>query len=313
MMSVVASGQQEKRSAALSSVVAAIFLTSLKIVVGLLTNSLGILAEAAHSGLDLVAALVTFFSVRKSDQPPDDSHLYGHGKIENLSALVETGLLLATCVWIIYEAVQRLFFRVVVVDASLWAFLVMAISIVVDVSRSRILKRAAVKYNSQALEADALHFSTDIWSSSVVILGLIGVVLAERNPSLAFLHRADAIAALGVALIVIYVSVQLGRRCIDGLMDAAPAGLASAIQRAVEAIPGVADCHHIRVRTSGAHVFVDLHASFSGARSLEDVHRQTEAIEAVVLELEPRADVTVHPEPIDLRPDGGWGPATFPR
>jgi cation diffusion facilitator family transporter len=312
-MSLAATGHQEKRSAALSSVVAAIFLTSLKIVVGLLTNSLGILAEAAHSGLDLVAALVTFFSVRKSDQPPDDNHLYGHGKIENLSALVETGLLLATCVWIIYEAVQRLFFRVVEVDASLWAFLVMAISIVVDFSRSRILKRAAVKYKSQALEADALHFSTDIWSSSVVIVGLFGVVLAEGNPRLAFLHRADAIAALGVALIVIYVSIQLGRRCIDGLMDAAPAGLASAIQRAVEAIPGVADCHHVRVRTSGAHVFVDLHATFSGARSLEDVHRQTEAIEAAVLKLEPRADITVHPEPTEARPDDGWGPVTFPR
>ena len=312
-MTVAASGHLEKRSAALSSVVAAIFLTSLKVVVGLLTNSLGILAEAAHSGLDLVAALVTFFSVRKSDQPPDDNHLYGHGKIENLSALVETGLLLATCVWIIYEAVQRLFFRVVEVDASLWAFLVMAISIVVDFSRSRILKRAAVKYNSQALEADALHFSTDIWSSSVVILGLVGVGLAERNPRLAFLHRADAIAALGVALIVIYVSVQLGRRCIDGLMEAAPAGLAAAIQRAVEAIPGVADCHQVRVRTSGARIFVDLHATFSGGRSLEDVHRQTEAIEAAVWDLEPRADVTVHPEPIDPRPDGGWGPVNLPR
>ena len=312
-MSVAGTGKQEKSSAALKSVVAAVFLTGMKTVVGLLTNSLGILAEAAHSGLDLVAALVTYFSVRKSDQPPDDNHLYGHGKIENLSALVETGLLLATCVWIIYEAVQRLFFRVVDVNASLWAFLVMAISIVVDASRSRILRRAAVKYNSQALEADALHFSTDIWSSSVVILGLFGVKLAEGNPRLAFLHRADAFAALGVAMIVIYVSIRLGRRCIDGLMDTAPAGLAGAIQRRVEAIPGVVDCHQIRVRTSGAHVFVDLHASFSGARSLEDVHRQTEAIEAAVRELEPRADITVHPEPVEPPPDGGLGPLPLSR
>jgi cation diffusion facilitator family transporter len=298
----------EKRSAAMSSVVAAVFLTSLKIVVGVLTNSLGILAEAAHSGLDLVAALVTLFSVRKSDQPPDDSHLYGHGKVENLSALVETLLLLATCVWIIYEAIERLFFRDVVVDASIWAFLVMAVSIFVDVTRSRILKRAAVKYHSQALEADALHFSTDVWSSSVVILGLIGVRLAAGNLHLAFLHRADAVAALGVSVIVIYISLQLGKRCVDGLMDAAPAGLAENIRQRVESMPGVAECHQIRVRTSGAHVFVDLHATFSGGRSLEDVHRQTEIIEAAIRELEPRADVTVHPEPAEPRPGGGRNP-----
>jgi cation diffusion facilitator family transporter len=292
----------EKRSAAMSSVVAAVFLTSMKIIVGVLTNSLGILAEATHSALDLVAALVTLFSVRKSDQPADDSHLYGHGKVENLSALVETLLLLVTCVWIIYEAIQRLFFRVVEVDASIWAFLVMVVSIFVDVTRSRILKRAAVKYHSQALEADALHFSTDVWSSSVVILGLIGVRLAEVNLRLAFLHRTDAVAALGVAVIVIYVSLQLGKRCIDGLMDAAPAGLAESIRQRVESMPGVAECHQIRVRTSGAHVFVDLHATFPGGHSLEDVHRQTEIIEAVVRELEPRADVTVHPEPAESQP-----------
>jgi cation diffusion facilitator family transporter len=296
-MTTLSAAVHEKRSAALSSVVAAVFLAGLKVVVGVLTNSLGILAEAAHSGLDLVAALVTYFSVRKADQPPDTNHLYGHGKIENLSALAETGLLLATCVWIIYEAIQRLLFRVVVVDASVWAFVVMLVSIVVDVSRSRILKRAALKYKSQALEADALHFSTDIWSSSVVIVGLIGVRLAELRPGLGFLHRADALAALGVAVIVIHVSLRLGRRCVDGLMDAAPAGLAAAIQGRVEIIPGVTDCHQVRVRTSGAHVFVDLHATFSGARSLEDVHRQTEVIEAAVRELEPRADVTVHAEP----------------
>ena len=121
-----AHAEKEKRDAALSSVAAAVFLTVLKLVVGLMTGSLGILAEAAHSGLDLVAALVTFFAVRFSDRPPDEEHLYGHGKIENLSALVETLLLLITCVWIIYEAIQRLFFKEVEIEASFWAFAVMA-------------------------------------------------------------------------------------------------------------------------------------------------------------------------------------------
>ncbi len=169
MTVILETAEREKTSAALSSVVAAVALTTLKIIVGLLTGSLGILAEAAHSGLDLVAALVTFFAVRVSSKPADREHRYGHGKVENLSALFETVLLLITAVWIIYEAIQRLFFHPVAVEVSFWSFIVMAISIGIDYTRSRILYKAARAHNSQALEADALHFSTDIWSSSVVI------------------------------------------------------------------------------------------------------------------------------------------------
>ena len=154
-------GEHEKKNVALSSVVAAVFLTSIKLVVGLLTGSLGILAEAAHSGLDLIAAVVTYIAVRVSGRPPDSEHHYGHGKVENLSALIETLLLLATCAWIIYEAVNRLFFEDVLVEATPWAFAVMAVSIIVDFTRSRALMKAAKKHGSQALEADALHFSTD--------------------------------------------------------------------------------------------------------------------------------------------------------
>ena len=156
---------REKRIVAATSVAAAVFLTGAKLIVGLMTGSLGILAEAAHSALDLVAAVITFFAVRISDRPADDSHPYGHGKVENLSALVETALLLLTCAWIVYEAVRRLFFADIAINPSLWAFLVIGLSIVIDFSRSRALSRVAKKYGSQALEADALHFSTDIWSS----------------------------------------------------------------------------------------------------------------------------------------------------
>lgn len=183
---------REKKIVAATSVVAAVFLTGGKLTVGLLTGSLGILAEAAHSALDLVASAITFFAVRISDRPADESHLYGHGKVENLSALAETQLLLITCVWIIYEAMQRLFFVSVKVDASLWAFLIMAISIAVDFSRSRALSRVAKKYKSQALEADALHFRTDIWSSAVVIAGLALVRFGEH---LAFLVSPSATAS----------------------------------------------------------------------------------------------------------------------
>ncbi len=294
--------EQEKTSAALSSVLAAIGLTTFKIIVGVTTGSLGILAEAAHSGLDLVAAMVTLFAVRFSGKPADSEHLYGHGKIENLSALFETLLLLGTCVWIIYEAIQRLFFKQVVVEASIWAFIVMAVSIIVDFTRSRVLAAAARKHNSQALEADALHFSTDIWSSSVVILGLIGVFIAGRIPALSFLHKADAGAALGVAVIVIYISVQLGGRTIQALLDSAPAGMVEKITQALAELPGVIDCHNVRIRYSGPHMFVDVHVTMDGSLTLYEAHHLSDEIEQKVGMLSPGADVTVHPEP-ENKPD----------
>ena len=290
-------GSHEKRAAAFTSVVAAIALTMLKLTVGLMTNSLGILAEAAHSALDLVAALVTFFAVRVSDKPADPGHPYGHGKVENLSALFETLLLLVTCVWIIYESISRLFFRSAEVIPSAWGFVVMGVSIAVDASRSRLLYRTAKKYGSQALEADALHFSTDIWSSAVVILGLAGVQLASRSLGLSFLRNTDAIAALVVAAIVIYVSIQLGVRAVQALLDHAPAGLQGEIKRVVEVIPEIIDCHHIRIRTSGPRIFVDVHVTVPGERTLQTAHDLTVEVEEAVRKIAPTADVTVHAEP----------------
>src|SRR5438105_3019304 len=210
----------EKRAVAGNSVLAAIGITALKIVVGVTTGSLGILSEAAHSGLDLIAATVTLFSVRVSDKPADADHQYGHGKVENFSAFIETGLLLLTCVAIIYEAVRRLFFHPeeMSIRPSIPAFLVMFFSMAVDFWRSRALGRIATKYDSQALEADALHFSTDIWSSGVVVLGLLLVWLGERF-GVGWLRDADPIAALFVAAVVIWVSWRLARRTIDALLD----------------------------------------------------------------------------------------------
>lgn len=289
--------EQEKSFAALSSVIAAVALTMFKIIVGILTGSLGILAEAAHSALDLVAALVTLVAVRLAGKPADHEHHYGHGKIENLSALFETLLLLVTCGWIIYEAIQRLFFKEAHVEASIWAFVVMAISIFIDYNRSRILYAAARKHNSQALEADALHFKTDIWSSSVVILGLVGVFIAENVPSLAFLKLADAIAALGVAVIVIIVSIQLGVRTVRGLLDSTPPGMAEEITKVVERIPGVIDVHDLRVRYSGPYHFVDAHLHVDGDQSVSEAHTLTETIENAIHQIIPGADILLHAEP----------------
>ncbi|HQT93800.1 MAG TPA: cation-efflux pump [Thermoanaerobaculaceae bacterium] len=288
---------REKRSAAASSVVAAVFLTAIKVVVGIATGSLGILAEAAHSGLDLVAAVVTLFAVRASGKPADREHTYGHGKIENLSALFEAILLLATCMWIIYEAVQRLWFKTVVIEASAWAFAIMAVSIVVDVTRSRMLARVAKKYDSQALEADALHFSTDIYSSAVVILGLVGVYFSKR-PGFEWLVKADAVAALGVAAIVVWISVQLGRKTIAVLLDETPPELRDGLIRAVQ-VPGVMRVGRLRVRRSGPETFADVTLTVEPGTGLARAHAIATAAEAAARHLLPGADVVVHVEPAD--------------
>ncbi|HEX7620730.1 MAG TPA: cation diffusion facilitator family transporter [Anaerolineales bacterium] len=292
--------RKNKRSAALSSVIAAIGLTTFKLIVGLLTNSLGILAEAAHSGLDLVAAAMTLFAVQVSDKPADKEHPFGHGKIENISALFETLLLLATSGWIIYEAIQRLFFVTVKVEASIWSFIVMGASIAIDYTRSRILYKAARKYKSQALEADALHFSTDIWSSSVVIVGLIGLTMARYIPGLDWMHKADSIAALVVAIIVIYISGELGWRTISALLDTAPRGLADKVEKVAASVNGVVDAHAIRIRASGAHTFIDMHITMNGNCTLNEAHAATEVIEKAIHGIISPADITVHVEPVGL-------------
>jgi len=289
--------KQKKRAAALSSVLFAVFLTTIKLIVGLFTNSLGILAEAAHSGLDLVAAAMTYFAVRVSDKPADKEHPFGHGKIENLSALFEALLLLGTSAWIIYQSIQRLFFINVQVEVSIWSFIIMGISIVVDYTRSRRLYKAARKYRSQALEADALHFSTDIWSSSVVIIGLIGLTIANSIPGLKWMSKADSIAALVVAVIVIYVSGELGWRTISALLDTAPRGLAERIEQVAASVPGVLNAHAIRIRPSGAHTFIDMHVTMDGNLTLKEAHAATEVIENAILKEISPADVTVHMEP----------------
>ena len=256
------SREAEKQSVALNSVCSAVGITALKIVVGVSTGSLGILSEAAHSGLDLVAAAVTYFSVRVSDKPADADHQYGHGKVENFSAFIETALLLLTCIWIVYEATKRLFFHSVEIEPSIWAFVVMGTSIAVDAWRSRRLKRIADKYDSQALLADALHFGTDIWSSAVVILGLL-LVLAGRTYSVPWLAKADPIAALVVACIVVYVSWRLARQTIDALLDGAPAGVRSKIIAAVLRVDGVLEIVRVRIRRGGSRYFADVSIAMS--------------------------------------------------
>jgi cation diffusion facilitator family transporter len=283
----------EKQAVALNSVFAAVAITALKAVVGITTGSLGILSEAAHSGLDLVAAVITYFSVRVSDRPPDATHQYGHGKVENFSAFIETALLLATCIWIVYEAIKRLFFYSVEIEPSVWAFVVMGTSIIVDIWRSRRLRRVAEKYDSQALLADALHFSTDIWSSSVVVLGL-ALVLAGRTFSIPWLSKADPIAALIVACIVVYVIWRLARQTIDALLDAAPAGIRVRIISQVSRLDGVLAVDRVRIRRGGNKYFADISIAMPRNVTFQKSEQVANDAARVVRTLLPGADVVVN-------------------
>lgn len=280
----------EKNKAALTSVIAAVFLTSMKLIVGFATGSLGILSEAAHSGLDLMAAVITAVAVRVSGKPADTSHNYGHGKVENFSALFETLLLLGTCVWIVIEAVHRIKAQDYAVEATVWSFTVIITSIIIDINRSAMLYRAAKKHNSQALEADALHFSSDVLSSSVVLLGLILVKVG--------IPIGDPIAALGVAVLVIIASIRLGKRTVDALLDTAPRGLQERIREAVVSVDGVISCPTVRVRQSGADSFVDIRVELDKECHLHDVDDIIRSIENAVQSLVPTADVMVRPIPV---------------
>lgn len=280
---------KEKNKVAFLSVIAAVFLTSFKLVVGILTGSLGILSEALHSALDFVAAAITWLAVRLSDKPADEDHHYGHGKIENLSALIETLLLLITCVWIIYEAVSRLISGETHIEVNIWSYIVVISSIIIDVSRSRALMRVAKKHNSQALEADALHFSTDIWSSSVVLLGLICANFG--------IFVADSIAALFVALIVIYVSYKLGKRSINVLLDKVPEESYLKIKSILDGLNEIEQYHDLKVRAAGAEYFVELNIHVKSELNILEAHDIATMIENKIKSKILRCHVHVHIEP----------------
>ncbi|MGB7844938.1 MAG: cation-efflux pump [Candidatus Acidiferrum sp.] len=286
---------QEKKKAALLSIGSAMLLLCLKTFLVWRTGSLGVLSEALHSGLDLVAAVITFLSVRVSDQPADARHPYGHGKFENFSAFIETGLLAVTALYIIYEAFYRLFFHSVHIEPSLTAILVLCVALAIDLTRARALNKVARKHISEALEADALHFSTDVWSTTVVIFG-VALVWVGNVWNLPWLAYADALAGLAVAGVILWVGSQLGRRTLDALLDAAPEGLQNEIINAISRMEGVLHVERVRVRRAGNRHFVDATVSVPRSASLEQVHALTDSIEQRVGQIVP-ADVVVHTEP----------------
>jgi len=286
---------REKRLAAGASVASALVLVGLKAFLSYATGSLGVLSEALHSTLDLLAAVITYLSVQAASLPPDESHPYGHEKIESFSAFVETLLLLATALFIIYEAAERLFFERVSIRPSLVAVLILCVCLCVDIVRARALTRVASKYGSEALEADALHFSTDVWSTMVVIGGLLLAAAGVRY-GMPWLHYADPVAGLFVAGVVIRIGSRLGQKTLETLLDAAPSGLLQRIQRGVAGIEGVLAADRVRVRRAGQRYFVDVTISVSRTATFEQVHAVSDAVEGRIREIVP-ADIMVHMEP----------------
>ncbi|MCX8131281.1 MAG: cation-efflux pump [Clostridia bacterium] len=292
----------EKQRVAFTSVIAAVFLTVIKIVIGAATGSLGIMAEAAHSALDMGAAVVTFFAVRMADKPADMEHNYGHGKIESFSALIETALLLITCGWIMYEAAERLLLgKAAPIDTieATWGVGIMVLSIVINISRARALKKVAKKYGSQALEADALHFDSDVWSSLVVIGGLICVAAGDYF-GIAALDFGDPVAALGVSVLVIVVSMKLGKRTIDVLLDTAPKGMVNTILHEVNDIKGILDVASVRVRPSGPNYFIDINVGINRNESHRVVHCIVDEVRERLQNKIPNSDIVIGTFPVDM-------------
>ena len=292
----LAEAQREKQRIALASVFACLVLVAMKTAVGVSTNSLGVLSEAVSSGLDLLVTLVTYFSVRIAGKPADADHPYGHAKFENLSALSETAFLLLACGWIVWEAAYRLLRKQAVVEVSWIAFTVLLLSIGIDFVRSRELSRVARKYDSQALEADALHFSVDLWTTLVVLLGLVAVWAGDRF-GVPWLRHADPVAALIVAATLLLLLLRLGKRSAEVLLDTAPAGLQAQVESAASKVEGVLGVDRVRTRRAGNRAFVDLTISVPRTIPFERVHIISDQVEAAVRAAVGEADVMVHMEP----------------
>ncbi len=287
-------GRGKVERAASLSVLAALLLTLLKLVVGYFTNSLGVISEALHSGLDLVAAGITLVAVQQASKEADSEHPYGHGKIENFSALTETILLWITAAWIIFEALRRIAGEEVI-EPSIWGIAVMLVSVLVDYERSKILYKTAEEFDSQALEADALHFRTDMLSSIVVLVGLTLVQLG--------FPIGDPLGAIGVSIVILYVSYNLGKRSFDYLVDRAPEGIEGKVQEACKEIPGVLSCKRIRSRTSGPGLFVDVVVSVDETITTGEAHHIADSIETKLADLAKSVDVVVHIEPSEVDRD----------
>ncbi len=284
--------QEIKEQAAFWSIIASASLTIGKLTAGLMSGSLALISEAGHALLDTGATILTYFAIKAADKPADDEHHFGHGKIEAMAALIETSLLMGLAGVVAYEGAQRLLVPAAHIEASPWVFGVLIVSIIVDFTRWRQLSRIAKETRSDALAADALHFSSDLVSSVLVILGLVATVYGYP--------QGDAVAALGVALFIAIAGYKLGRRTIDTLTDAAPSGVSQSLYPALSEIAGVVKIDHIRVRPAGAQTFAEVGIGVARTASLERVAMIKESVIKSATQLFPELIVTVTTQPLAL-------------
>src|SRR5688572_2389678 len=283
---------KEKKRIVITSMAASASLAILKLIIGFSTNSLGILSESFHSGLDVLAALMTFYAIRIVIKPPDSKFTYGYAKIESLSSLAEILLLFLVAAYIFYEGLERIFVKSIEPDITVFSFGVMILSIVVDYWRSKTLFKVARKYGSQAIEADALHFKADMISSSIVIVGLCTVLFLG-------IPNADAYAALIISCMIIYTSLGLGKRTLDVLLDKAPKGINHIVLESISGLEGVNRAHDIRVRNVGATLFIDLHIEVPRTSTHDKAHKIATNVEDKIRKLIPNSDVLVHVDAIE--------------
>ena len=299
---------ERKAGAALSSVLWSALLTVLKFVVGIATGSLGILSEALHSALDLVSAGGTYFAVRVAALPADDDHPYGHGKVENLTALGETLLLLGTAVWVVREAVLRLASDdagALEVETSVWAFAVVIVAMLVDINRAAMLRRVAKETKSAALAADAAHFATDIWSSAAVLLGITCAALAGYTLPGSHVHwlflRMDVFASLVVAAIILHVCWGLGRQAVNNLMDKADAATLATARRVMRERMPAYPVRELRVREVGNKPYVSMVVDVPRELHVDTAHEIADAIESLMADALPGSETRVHMQPAELQ------------
>ncbi len=283
---------EKKNRVARQSLTAAIVITLIKVVAAYVSGSLGVLSEVFNSGIDIFVAIVTIISVRYSSKPPDKDHNYGHEKIESFSALFQVFILFITSAYIIYEAIQRLFIRPEVeLNISIWIILALIVSMVIDYFRAKALREVAKETNSRALEADALHFSVDILSSSIVIIGLILTYLGVSK-------IADTIAALAVTVIILKLGFDLARKSFDSLMDRIPEGLYEKLRYETLLVKGVEGIKNIRIRNAGSVNFIDMTIEISRLVPFSKAHDIMDSVERNVREIVPNSDVVIHSEPV---------------
>jgi cation diffusion facilitator family transporter len=283
---------RRKERAAIASIAVSTLMTLAKLIAGLASGSLAVLSEAGNNLADIATTVLTYFAIRIANKPADADHQFGHGKVESLAALVETGVLFAMAAYILFEAVKRLAGHDAAIEAGPLTFGVLIISMIVDFFRWRSLKRIAKETRSEALGADALHFSSDIVSSA---LALVGLTAAHYG-----YPEGDAAAALGVAGFIAVAGFQIGRRTVDTLLDAAPKGLTEAITSIARSVPGVIDVTTARLRPAGAEVVGDISIMVSRTLPLEKVAAIKANVAAAIAARHPEVALTVAAHPVAL-------------